>query len=49
MAEKPEKVLHQETVEYYSWLLRIERADFERELMEIVSILKICHTVNFPQ
>ena len=41
MAEKPEKVLPQETVEYYSWLLRIEREDFEKELMEIVSILKI--------
>ena len=40
MAKKAEKVLSQETVEYYSWLLKIERADFEKELMEIVSILK---------
>ena len=36
-AEGPEKKLPQETAEYYSWLLRIERADFEKELMEIVS------------
>ena len=40
VAEKSEKVLPQETVEYY-WLLKIERADFKRELMEIVSILEI--------
>ena len=26
-----------ETAEYYSWLLRIEWADFKKELMEIVS------------
>ena len=37
MAEGTEKKLPQETVEYYSWLLRIEQADFEEELMEIVS------------
>ena len=37
MAEGPEKKLPQETAEYYSWLLRIERADFEKELTEIVS------------
>ena len=41
MADKPEKVLPQETVEYYFWLLKIARADFKRELMEIVSILEI--------
>ena len=28
----------QETVEYYKWLIRIERAEFERELLDIVSI-----------
>ena len=28
----------QETVEYYRWLLRIERQQFEEELLEIVSI-----------
>ena len=33
MAEKSEKVFPQETVEYYTWLLKIERADFKRELM----------------
>ena len=27
----------QESVEYYKWLLRIERAEFEKELLEIVS------------
>ena len=37
MAEGPEKKLPQETAEYYSWLLRIEWVDFEKELMEIVS------------
>ena len=28
----------QETAEYYSWLIRIERQQFEEELLEIVSI-----------
>ena len=28
----------QETAEYYRWLIRIERQQFEEELMEIVSI-----------
>ena len=37
MAEGLEKKLPQEMAEYYSWLLRIEWADFEKELMEIVS------------
>ena len=30
--------LEQETVEYYKFLMRIERAEFEKELLEIVSI-----------
>ena len=37
MAEGREKKLPQEVAEYYSWLFRIEQADFKRELMEIVS------------
>ena len=28
----------QEFAEYYKWLLRIERAEFEKELLEIVSL-----------
>ena len=36
MAEGPEKKLPQETAEYYSWLLRIEHADFEKEVMETI-------------
>ena len=27
----------QETVEYYKWLIRIEHAEFEKELLDIVS------------
>ena len=27
----------QETAEYYQWLIRIERQEFEEELLEIVS------------
>ena len=27
----------QETVEYYKWLIRIECAEFEKELLDIVS------------
>ena len=27
----------QKTVEYYKWLIRIERAEFEKELLDIVS------------
>ena len=27
----------QETVEYYKWLIRIERTEFEKELLDIVS------------
>ena len=37
MAEGPEKKLPQETAQYYSWLFRIEWADFKKDLMEIVS------------
>ena len=40
MAEKPETVLPQEIVEYYSWLLKIKRDDFKKELIEIVSMLQ---------
>ena len=28
----------QESAEYYRWLLHIERAEFEKELLEIVSL-----------
>ena len=28
----------QESAEYYKWLFRIERIEFEKELLEIVSI-----------
>ena len=28
----------QETAEYYHWLIRIERQQFEEELLDIVSI-----------
>ena len=28
----------QESIEYYKWLFRIERIEFEKELLEIVSI-----------
>ena len=31
----------QESAEYYQWLLKIERTEFEKELLEIVSILSI--------
>ena len=30
--------LEQETVQYYNWLMRLEHAEFEKELLEIVSI-----------
>ena len=29
----------QESTEYYKWLFQIERVEFEKELLEIVSIL----------
>ena len=29
----------QETAEYYKWLIRIEHAEFEKELLDIVSNL----------
>ena len=29
--------LEQETAEYYQWLMWIEHAEFEKELLEIVS------------
>ena len=28
----------QEMAEYYKWLIRIKRAEFQRELLDIVSI-----------
>ena len=31
----------QEMTEYYKWLLHIERTEFEKELLEIVSIIPI--------
>ena len=31
----------QEMLEYYNWLLRIERQQFEEELIEIVISLKL--------
>ena len=31
----------QESAEYYKWLLWIEKAEFEKELLEIVSLLKM--------
>ena len=34
----------QEMAKYYKWLLRIERAEFEKELLEIVSINPIMIT-----
>ena len=30
--------LEQETVQYYQWLMRIERTEFEKELLDIISI-----------
>ena len=30
--------LEQKTVQYYNWLMRLEHAEFEKELLEIVSI-----------
>ena len=35
----------QETAEYYNWLLCIERAEFEKELLEIVSINPIVNII----
>ena len=29
--------LEQETAQYYQWLMRIEHAEFEKELLKIVS------------
>ena len=34
----------QEMAKYYKWLLRIERAEFEKELLEFVSINPIMIT-----
>ena len=31
----------QESAEYYQWLFKIERTEFEKELLEIVSFLPI--------
>ena len=31
----------QESAKYYRWLFKIERTEFEKELLEIVSILPI--------
>ena len=31
----------QEMAEYYKWLLHIERMEFKKELLEIVSIIPI--------
>ena len=31
----------QESAEYYQWLFKIERTEFKKELLEIVSILPI--------
>ena len=31
----------QESAEYYQWLFKIERTEFEKELLEIISILSI--------
>ena len=31
----------QESAEYYQWLFKIERTEFEKELLEIISILPI--------
>ena len=33
----------QETVEYYNWLMRIEMAEFEKELLEIISYFSENH------
>ena len=30
--------LEQETVQYFNWLMRLEHSEFEKELLEIVSI-----------
>ena len=35
----------QEMAEYYNWLLHIERAEFEKELLEIVSINPIMNII----
>ena len=32
----------QESAEYYQWLFKIERTEFEKELLEIVSIPPMC-------
>ena len=31
----------QESTEYYKWLLQIEKAEFEKELLDIVSLSKM--------
>ena len=33
----------QEMAEYYEWLIRIEHTEFERELLDIVSIYSDSH------
>ena len=35
----------QETAEYYKWLIRIERAEFEKELLDIVIFFFLQGTV----
>ena len=37
-----------ETVQYYNWLMRIKTAEFEKELLKIISfLLKINQSINF--
>ena len=36
----------QDTAEYYAWLMPIEWAEFEKELLEIVSIKNILSVLN---
>ena len=43
------RVEKQESTEYYRWLFKIERTEFEKELLEIVSILPIyCWSFSQP-
>ena len=37
--DKMARLEAQESAEYYKWLLRIERIEFKKELLEIVSII----------
>ena len=38
---KMAKLEPQESAEYYKWLLLVERIEFEKELLEIVSIITL--------